>query len=133
VADAELVRIAETDRGEVMSVDLDHRAVAALVRAEDLGLVLAAVRELDRTLLGAVHDVPVREDRAVRRNDEAGSLRMHGPAAGLLRHALEKLRQWVVVVVRTAKTEALRCGRLDFTSGGDADDGGLVSSHDGTV
>ena len=94
----------EVERRQVRRVDLDQRDVGALVAADDLGRELAAIGELDRHFAGAVDDVRVGDDVAVRAHDEARPqaahlrLRLHA-AAGATRavgnaEALEELRRY---------------------------------------
>ena len=68
-----VVRIADPDHRQVLRVDLDHRDVGRLVRAQHLRLELALVDELHRHFVGVVDDVRVGEDHAVGVDDEAGA------------------------------------------------------------
>ena len=67
LADAQRVGVAERDGGQVLGValDLDQREVGLRVAADDLGLVLLAVRQLHDDLVGVLDDVVVGEDEAV--------------------------------------------------------------------
>ena len=84
-------------------LDLEQREVGALVGADQLGLVLVVLVEADLDLAGAVDDVVVGHDVAVRRDDEAGALRLRRPrralaaVAPLLRQVLEELVERMIV------------------------------------
>ena len=72
----QLVRIAQFQGRQVLRLDLQHRHVAARVRADQLGLVLATVGQAHQDLVGIGHDVIVGEDVAVVGDDEAGAQRL---------------------------------------------------------
>src|SRR5205823_5727749 len=63
-------RIAELDDRQIGRVDLDHRHVGPLVRADDLGGKLAPVGEAHGHLIGVGHYVGVGEDVAVGIDEE---------------------------------------------------------------
>ena len=69
-------------------LDLDQRDVGALVGADHLGLEFALVGELDGDLVGALDDVRVGQDVAVRGDDEARAERAALRARSLLRPGL---------------------------------------------
>ena len=75
-ADLQLVGVADRDLRQVLRLDLEQRHVGALVGADDLGLELALVGELDVDFVGAVDDMRVGDEEAVGRNDEAGADRL---------------------------------------------------------
>src|SRR5438045_8031495 len=63
-------RIVELDERQIGRVDLDHRHVGPLVRADGLGGKLAPVGEAHGHLIGVGHYVGVGEDVAVGIDDE---------------------------------------------------------------
>ena len=75
-ADLELLGIADRDLRQVLGFDLEKRHVRALVGADDLGLELALVGQLDRYLVRSVDDVRVRDEVTVARNDESRADRL---------------------------------------------------------
>ena len=77
VADLHAARVAERERVKkrLRRVDLDHGEIGRRVGADDRRLVGVAVPEPDRHRLRAVDDVVVRDDVAVRVDDEARALR----------------------------------------------------------
>jgi hypothetical protein len=72
LADLEVVGISERHVGQRRTgVDLDHRDVGVGIRADDGGVEIASVGEVDRDFVRAFDHVVVREDVAVLRHDEA--------------------------------------------------------------
>ena len=65
VADAHRVRIADRHDRQVLAVDLDHREIARRIRADQLAVDDAAIRQLDLDLRRVVDDVIVGQDVAV--------------------------------------------------------------------
>jgi hypothetical protein len=95
----------KSSTGQILRVDLDDGDVGALVGADDLGGVFAAVGQLHDDFGGAVDDVRVRDDVAVRAHDEARAqaarrlLRAHALAlAGDAAEALEEIEIRAVLV-----------------------------------
>ena len=71
-AGLQLVGIAELRGGQLaLGRDLDDREVGLLIRADDLGIQLGAVAQLDGHALRAVHHMVVGDDIAVRAHDDA--------------------------------------------------------------
>ena len=70
LADLEPVRVADRRRRQARRVDLDDGQVGEGVDAVDLRVVLRAVLELDRQVRGARDDMAVRQDPAVRVEDD---------------------------------------------------------------
>ena len=83
IADVERVRVAEPRHRQVVPRgDLDQRNVGLLVDADELGVVLFAVRQLDANLVGHLHDMRVGDDVPILADDETGAqalltLRLH--------------------------------------------------------
>ena len=73
VAHLHLGGITDGDGGEIAAFDLQHGDVRLGIGAHDLGLQLALVGERDADVRGAVDDVVVRQDVAVRADDDAGA------------------------------------------------------------
>ena len=69
IADREFVGVAERQRFEVVGVDLQQRDVGLRVAADQFGLELAPVLQLDDDLLGIVDDVVVGHHVPLRRID----------------------------------------------------------------
>src|SRR5690606_41547339 len=68
LAHAEGLRIADLDGGQLgLGIDAQQGHVRALVRADELGLELALVRQGDVDLVGAVHHVVIGQDVPVDR------------------------------------------------------------------
>ena len=77
VAEADLVAVAELDRGErLRRFELQHREIGLLVDADQLGLDLGAVVEDDVDLVGIGDDVVVGDDDAGGVDDEARAERI---------------------------------------------------------
>src|SRR5437867_9225110 len=66
--------VCSSDLGQVARGDLEDRDVGRLVDAEHLGGELALVGQLDGHFIGAIDDVRIGEDHAVRADDEAGKI-----------------------------------------------------------
>ena len=64
-ADLYGLRVTESDRGEVFSVNFDQCQVGSLVGADYLGVVAGVVVEQHLEFIGAVHHMVVRDDVAV--------------------------------------------------------------------
>ena len=73
VAHLHLGGITDRDGGESASVHLQHGNVRLGIGSHDLGLQLAFVGERDANVGGAVDDVVVRQNVAVRAHDDAGA------------------------------------------------------------
>src|SRR5690606_16926263 len=71
VTDRDQVRIAQLHDGQPVRIDLEHRDVRVRIAADDLLLELPPVLEHDRDPLRALDHVVVRQDVAVRPEDEA--------------------------------------------------------------
>ena len=71
IADLHLVGIAESNGLQPRAVHLEQGQVARLVRADQLCRQRSAVAGFDLDLIGAVHDMEVRENVAVGRRDDA--------------------------------------------------------------
>jgi hypothetical protein len=95
VADAHVIRVAQRDGLEVARslVEAHDRDVRGGVAAEDARAQLAVVRELDDDLVGAGHDVVVREDDAALVDDEARAERLLLLAPRLRRREPELLSE----------------------------------------
>ena len=90
VADAQLVGVADPHHGKPLRVDLQHRDVGRLVRAQHLRFELATIGQLARSHARSVNDVRVGQDQPIRADDEARALPAHrgaspGPAVGMPR------------------------------------------------
>ncbi len=123
LAHLELVRIADRHLRQIPGFDLQHGDVGALVGADDLGLELATVGELDADLVGAVDDVGVGDEVAVGRDDETRTDRLLvelalRPAAS--RNLAEAAEEFVERVVFGKLRQALS---LHLLRDVDADDG----------
>ena len=70
LAHAQLVGIPEAHRLQVRRVNADDRQVRVRVRADEMRIGPATVGERDFNPLRAMHDVAVRENKTVRRDDE---------------------------------------------------------------
>ena len=68
--------IAEFHRRQPGRFDFQQRDVGALVAADDLGLELAFVVELDGDFIGRFDDVRIGQNETVRADDEARALRL---------------------------------------------------------
>src|SRR4029079_13154596 len=87
------------------TLHLDERDVGLCVAADDLRLVLLAGRKADEDLVGVLDDVVVRDDEALRIDDEAGAEapRLERPAR-VVEESLERAdgRLELIVVVPAA-------------------------------
>jgi len=77
-ARAQLRRVADLHRRQVLPVDLEHRDVGLRVHADDLRVVLATIRGLDRDLFGIGHHVRIGQDVTVGADDETRALAARG-------------------------------------------------------
>ena len=143
LAHFQLLAAAQLDDRQILGLDLQHRDVGLGVRAQHLGLELAAVGQLDVDVVGAAHHVGIGQDQAIGADDEAralarrrhlGLVAMAPTPAGHARHAklpheLAQLRRQVL----------LRCGRFVIARIGhplgaahaDVDHGWAVLPRDG--
>ncbi|OIQ63337.1 hypothetical protein GALL_551240 [mine drainage metagenome] len=62
----------------LLGSDLHQRHVGALIGADELGLEFALVGESDQDFIGSIDHVRIGHDVAVRADDEARALAMHG-------------------------------------------------------
>ena len=125
------VGVADLHRLQVLALDLEQRHVGQVVDADDLGRPFPLVAEPDDDLVGVLGDMRVRQDVAVRREDEARSqgigLAFAGQFRALLEEALEELQIGILGAGQFRQAggagRALAAGRLGGT---DIDDGRLV-------
>ncbi len=121
---------ADRRHGQALGIDFQHSHVGARVGAQDLGAKLAAILQLDRDFVSALHDVCVGKDDAVRAYDEARSSAENGrftttaltTGARVLK-LLEKLIQRMARVEawHAACTAAATGGRLGAANDADID------------
>ena len=70
IADLDLLAVAESRGREARRVDLEHGEIGAGIAADDLGFVaLVGIAERDAHIVGALDDMVVGQDVAVRRDD----------------------------------------------------------------
>ena len=86
-AHAQLVRIAEGQHGEIIDIDFDDGQVGTGVQPDDLRFHLALVDQLDGQLFRVFHHVIVRQDVAVLRHDDPGSLAHERPGPVVARRS----------------------------------------------
>jgi hypothetical protein len=71
------VGVAQFDSGQVLRGNTDDGDVTLRIDADNLGKVLAAVRQTHSDFARTTHDVRVSQDRAVRADDESGTFAVH--------------------------------------------------------
>src|SRR5579872_2008307 len=104
-ADLHAVRVAELCGRQVGGADADHREVCLRVDTDEARVVPLAVRKRNPDAVGAIHDMVVGHDVAVRRDDYAGAFA-------------------VDLLVDVDGSDGLLAG-LDLADGVDVYDGGL--------
>ena len=78
VAHVQVIGIADDHRGQALRIDLQHRHIVALIKANDPGIVLGTVISGNGNGVGALHHMVVGQDIAVVRKEEAGTGRGGG-------------------------------------------------------
>ena len=97
-ADADLVAVAQLERGKVFAVNLNHGDVERRIASDHRSFHGLAVEERDRDLVGAVDHVVVGEDAPVLGDDEAAPGSLHGNAARVLaEHVAEEFPEEGIV------------------------------------
>ncbi len=90
LADGKPLRVAQRHRGQVLTRDLQDRDVGCRVPADQLGGILPTIEQLDRDLFGVSDHVVVRQNVAVRRDDEAGAAPERHVEGGVLGLGMER-------------------------------------------
>ncbi len=129
LADLERGRFADLHDRQVGGVDLQHGNIALRVHTEHARLEFAAIGELHRDALGAVHHVCVGEDDAVGADDEPGAFAAHRGCAGR-DHGHAEVAEQRVVLVHARRQRPSRRG-LAVGPHAHVDHGGAVAAHQG--